>query len=139
MFVEQVLRQHWGEEPAVMLDLCAAPGGKSTHVRSILPENSLLIANEVIRNRSQILSENLAKWGHTGVVVTNNEPSDFTPLKDLFDIILTDVPAPVKGCYVKTCGGKRVEFGECRSLLASSAKNYFGHLALPQAGWHPDI
>lgn len=64
MFVEQVLRQHWGEEPAVMLDLCAAPGGKSTHVRSILPENSLLIANEVIRNRSQILSENLANGAH---------------------------------------------------------------------------
>lgn len=101
MFVEQVLRQHWGEEPAVMLDLCAAPGGKSTHVRSILPENSLLIANEVIRNRSQILSENLAKWGHTGVVVTNNDPSDFTPLKDLFDIILTDVPCSGEGMFRK--------------------------------------
>ena len=101
MFVEQVLRQHWGEEPAVMLDLCAAPGGKSTHVRSILPENSLLIANEVIRNRSQILAENLAKWGHTGVVVTNNDPSDFTPLKDLFDIILTDVPCSGEGMFRK--------------------------------------
>ncbi len=101
MFVEQVLRQHWGEEPAVMLDLCAAPGGKSTHVRSILPENSLLIANEVIRNRSQILAENLAKWGHTGVVVTNSDPSDFTPLKDLFDVILTDVPCSGEGMFRK--------------------------------------
>lgn len=52
-----------GEEPVVMLDLCAAPGGKSTHIRSLLPDNSLLIANEVIRNRSQILAENLTKWG----------------------------------------------------------------------------
>ena len=60
-----------------MLDLCAAPGGKSTHARSVLPEGSLLVANEVIRNRSQILAENLTKWGHPDVVVTNNDPADF--------------------------------------------------------------
>ena len=60
MFVEQVLRQHV-TKPVVMLDLCAAPGGKSTHARSVLPEGSLLVANEVIRNRSQILSEYLTK------------------------------------------------------------------------------
>ena len=46
-----------------MLDLCAAPGGKSTHARSVLPAGSLLVANEVIRNRSQILAENLTKGG----------------------------------------------------------------------------
>ena len=58
MFVEQALKQYMGEEPVVMLDLCAAPGGKSTHIRSIPSDNGLLIANEVIRNRSQILAEN---------------------------------------------------------------------------------
>lgn len=63
MFVGQALRQNVGEEPVVMLDLCAAPGGKSTHARSVLPAGSLLVANEVIRNRSQILAENLTKWG----------------------------------------------------------------------------
>ena len=93
MFVEQALKQYMGEEPVVMLDLCAAPGGKSTHIRSLLPDNSLLIANEVIRNRSQILAENLTKWGHPDVVVTNSDPSDFTPLEDFFDVILTDVSA----------------------------------------------
>lgn len=101
MFVEQALRQYMGEEPVVMLDLCAAPGGKSTHARSILPENSLLIANELIRNRSQILAENLTKWGHPGVVVTNSNPSDFTQLDNFFDIILTDVPCSGEGMFRK--------------------------------------
>lgn len=63
MFVEQALRRYVGEGPVVMLDLCAAPGGKSTHARSVLPAGSLLVANEVIRNRSQVLAENLTKWG----------------------------------------------------------------------------
>ena len=101
MFVEQALKQYMGEEPVVMLDLCAAPGGKSTHIRSLLPDNSLLIANEVIRNRSQILAENLTKWGPPDVVVTNSDPSDFTPLEDFFDVILTDVPCSGEGMFRK--------------------------------------
>lgn len=101
MFVEQALRQYVGEAPAVMLDLCAAPGGKSTHARSVLPEGSLLVANEVIRNRSQILAENLTKWGHPGVVVTNNDPADFSDLEDFFDVILTDVPCSGEGMFRK--------------------------------------
>ena len=101
MFVEQALKQYIGETPSVMLDLCAAPGGKSTHARSVLPEGSLLVANEVIRNRSQILAENLTKWGHPGVVVTNNDPADFAGLEDFFDVILTDVPCSGEGMFRK--------------------------------------
>lgn len=100
MFVEQVLRQYV-KEPVVMLDLCAAPGGKSTHARSVLPEGSLLVANEVIRNRSQILAENLTKWGHPDVVVTNNDPADFSSLPSFFDVILTDVPCSGEGMFRK--------------------------------------
>ena len=100
MFVEQILRQY-AEEPVIMLDLCAAPGGKSTHLRSVLPEGSLLVANEVIRNRSQILAENLTKWGHPDVVVTNNDPSDYLQLPSFFDIILTDVPCSGEGMFRK--------------------------------------
>ena len=55
MFVEQVIRQYVSGA-VTMLDLCAAPGGKSTHARSVLPEGSLLVAHEVMRNRSQILA-----------------------------------------------------------------------------------
>lgn len=101
MFVEQALRQYMGTDPVVALDLCAAPGGKSTHVRSLLPEGSLLVANEVIRNRSQILAENLTKWGHPDVVVTNNDPADFSPLTAFFDVILTDVPCSGEGMFRK--------------------------------------
>ena len=100
MFVERVL-QEYVKEPVVMLDLCAAPGGKSTLCRSALPEGSLLVANEVMRNRSQILAENLIKWGHPEVVVTNNEPADFTDLTHLFDVILTDVPCSGEGMFRK--------------------------------------
>lgn len=100
MFVEQALRQYV-HEPVVMLDLCAAPGGKSTLARSVLPEGSLLVANEVIRNRSQVLAENLIKWGHPSVVVTNNDPADFAELGGVFDVILTDVPCSGEGMFRK--------------------------------------
>ena len=101
MFVEQVLRKYTGDTPLKMLDLCAAPGGKSTHARSVLPVGSLLVANEVMRNRSQILAENLIKWGYPDVVVTNNDPADFTKITSYFDIILTDVPCSGEGMFRK--------------------------------------
>ncbi len=101
MFVEQALRQHLADEPVKMLDLCAAPGGKSTHARTTLPAGSLLVSNEVMRNRSQILDENLTKWGYPDVVVTNNDPADFTSLSSFFDVILTDVPCSGEGMFRK--------------------------------------
>lgn len=103
MFVEQVLRNYI-TEPVVALDLCAAPGGKSTHLRSLLPEGSFLVANEVIRNRSQILAENIIKWGHPDVAVTNNDPADFSENGLLFDLILTDVPCSGEGMFRKDSG-----------------------------------
>ena len=103
MFVEQIIKKYV-TEPVVALDLCAAPGGKSTHLRSLLPEGSFLVANEVIRNRSQILAENLIKWGHPDIAVTNNDPSDFSDLGTLFDLILTDVPCSGEGMFRKDPG-----------------------------------
>ena len=100
MFVEQVLKTYVSS-PVVMLDLCAAPGGKSTAARAVLPDGSLLVANEVMRNRVQILAENLIKWGNTEVVVTNNDPSDFAALPGMFDVVLTDVPCSGEGMFRK--------------------------------------
>ena len=105
MFVEQALRQCLlGDKPVAALDLCAAPGGKSTLLRSLLPAGSLLVANEVVRSRAQVLAENLTKWGHPDVVVTNSDPADFTPLADSFDLLLTDVPCSGEGMFRKDEG-----------------------------------
>ena len=100
MFLECALRQYI-HQPVVALDLCAAPGGKSTHARSLLPDGSLLVSNEPIRARAQVLAENMMKWGHSDVVVTNNYPHDFAPLKQFFDLIITDVPCSGEGMFRK--------------------------------------
>ena len=100
MFLAQAIQQYI-KEPVLALDLCAAPGGKSTHLRSLLPANSTLVANEVIRNRSQVLVENLIKWGYPRVVVTNNDPADFGETNTLFDLILADVPCSGEGMFRK--------------------------------------
>lgn len=102
MFIGEVLKQHLGSpENATVLDLCAAPGGKTTLLRSLLPSNSLLVANEIVTKRAFVLSENLLKWGHPNVVVTNNRSDDFTPLKSMFDLVLADVPCSGEGMFRK--------------------------------------
>lgn len=105
MFLEQAVRRYLSAgEPVAALDLCAAPGGKSTHLRSLLPVGSLLVANEVVRSRAQVLAENLAKWGHPDVVVTNSEAADFASLTGCFDLILADVPCSGEGMFRKDEG-----------------------------------
>ncbi|MEA4840915.1 MAG: rRNA cytosine-C5-methyltransferase [Bacteroidales bacterium] len=107
MFLEQALREALrisGGDAVRMLDLCAAPGGKSTLAASILPKDSLLVANELIRTRANILAENVIKWGSPEVVVTQSDPSSFSRLADFFDIILTDVPCSGEGMFRKDQG-----------------------------------
>ncbi|NMB37681.1 MAG: rRNA cytosine-C5-methyltransferase [Bacteroidales bacterium] len=84
-----------------LLDLCAAPGGKSTHILSTIGPNDLLLSNEVIRSRASILAENIAKWGSPNVVVSNNDPADFGSLKDFFDIVVIDAPCSGEGMFRK--------------------------------------
>ena len=100
MFLEEVVRQTADlSRPLRVLDLCAAPGGKSTLLQSLLPAGSLLVCNEVIRNRSNILEENMVKWGGTGVVVTSNDPHDLGRLVDYFDVIVVDAPCSGSGLF----------------------------------------
>ena len=100
MFVCHVLRQ-FVKGPVTMLDLCAAPGGKSTAALSVLPEGSTLVSNEPIPTRAQILLENITKWEAPNCLVTNNYPRDFRKAKARFDLILCDVPCSGEGMFRK--------------------------------------
>ena len=99
MFLEQALRQI--PNPSIVLDLCAAPGGKSTLLRSLLPEGSFLVSNEPVRKRAQILAENIIKWGHEACMVTCNYPDALGRMGALFDLIVADVPCSGEGMFRK--------------------------------------
>ena len=100
MFLSYVLH-YWIKQPVVALDLCAAPGGKTTCARTSLPAGSLLFSNEPIGKRAQILAENVQKFGHEDVVVTNNYPRDYKKTKLRFDVIIADVPCSGEGMFRK--------------------------------------
>lgn len=87
--------------PSLILDLCAAPGGKSTLIAAAMSEDSLLIANEPIRNRAQILAENLTKWGSAQTIVCQNDPAHFGKLGPQFDVVLVDAPCSGEGMFRK--------------------------------------
>lgn len=103
MFLYQAIKQHFANAQTV-LDLCAAPGGKSTLISQSLSESALLVSNEIIRSRAYILAENLIKWGNPNVVVTNNEPKDFDCLPNFFDAIVIDAPCSGEGMFRKDAG-----------------------------------
>jgi len=100
MFLHHVLGEIDGPEQARILDLAAAPGGKSTLIRSAWP-NALLVANEVVRSRVAILAENLSRWGAKNAVVTNSDPQDFKHLEHYFDLILVDAPCSGEGLFCR--------------------------------------
>lgn len=83
-----------------VLDLCAAPGGKSTLLASYF-EDALIVSNEVIKSRASILVENITKWGSDNVVVTNNDAKDFASLQNFFDVIVVDAPCSGSGLFRK--------------------------------------
>jgi 16S rRNA C967 or C1407 C5-methylase (RsmB/RsmF family)/NOL1/NOP2/fmu family ribosome biogenesis protein len=84
-----------------ILDLCGAPGGKSTHLLDKLLPTDLLVTNEVIRSRSSILTENIIKWGCENVAVTCNDPEHFRSLGPWFDMIVVDAPCSGEGLFRK--------------------------------------
>jgi 16S rRNA C967 or C1407 C5-methylase (RsmB/RsmF family)/NOL1/NOP2/fmu family ribosome biogenesis protein len=100
MFLEQALMQLADLSKSLkVLDLCGAPGGKSTHIQSLISPESLLVANEVIRSRSHVLSDNIIKWGTSNVMVTNNDPKVFENLEEYFDIMVVDAPCSGSGLF----------------------------------------
>jgi 16S rRNA C967 or C1407 C5-methylase (RsmB/RsmF family)/NOL1/NOP2/fmu family ribosome biogenesis protein len=102
MFLWEILQQSIGDNTRGLrvLDLCAAPGGKSTLLTSYF-EDSFVVANEVIKSRASILVENMVKWGYPNTVVTNNDPKDFQRLQDYFDVMVVDAPCSGSGLFRK--------------------------------------
>lgn len=101
MFIGHMLKQIKQGEDTKVLDLCAAPGGKSTLISSLLNNGDLLVANEIIKTRVPVLSDNLAKWGAANTIITNNDPKDFARLRGFFDIIVVDAPCSGSGMFRK--------------------------------------
>jgi 16S rRNA C967 or C1407 C5-methylase (RsmB/RsmF family)/NOL1/NOP2/fmu family ribosome biogenesis protein len=100
MFLEQAVKQTVDlSKPIKVLDLCASPGGKSTHIQSLISKDSLLVSNDVIRSRANVLKDNIIKWGCENVVVTNNDPKDFSKLENYFDVIVVDAPCSGSGLF----------------------------------------
>jgi 16S rRNA C967 or C1407 C5-methylase (RsmB/RsmF family)/NOL1/NOP2/fmu family ribosome biogenesis protein len=103
MFIDAIIkniRQNINQ-PIKVLDLCAAPGGKSTLINSALGDQDLLVANEIIKTRVPVLCDNLNRWGTANSIVSNNDPRDFTTLTGFFDIILVDAPCSGSGMFRK--------------------------------------
>jgi 16S rRNA C967 or C1407 C5-methylase (RsmB/RsmF family)/NOL1/NOP2/fmu family ribosome biogenesis protein len=101
MVLDSVLRQLGLIDAPKILDLCAAPGGKSTLIASFLGNKGLLVSNEVIQSRARILKENLTKWGYSNTIVSNNDPRDFERLPHFFDVIVADAPCSGEGMFRK--------------------------------------
>ncbi len=105
MFIGQIFRQLYGANPEHslrVLDLCAAPGGKTTLLSTLVGESGLVVANEVIRQRAATLVDNVRKWGLGNTVVTNNDPSHFAAFRHYFDLVLVDAPCSGEGMFRKT-------------------------------------
>lgn len=102
MFLDFALRELLDlEKPLRVLDLCAAPGGKSTLIASLLNDESLLVANETIASRAGILSENLCRWGQLNTWVSQSDPSAFGKLGPFFDVLCVDAPCSGSGLFRK--------------------------------------
>jgi len=103
MFIAHILKhiRQNNDEPVKVLDLCAAPGGKSTLINSAIGSSDLLVANEIIKTRVPVLCDNLNRWGNANTIVSNNDPRDFGRLTGFFDIILVDAPCSGSGMFRK--------------------------------------
>jgi 16S rRNA C967 or C1407 C5-methylase (RsmB/RsmF family)/NOL1/NOP2/fmu family ribosome biogenesis protein len=100
MFLEQITQLIDRGKTLKILDLCAAPGGKTTHLFELFP-NSIIVSNEIIRSRAKILAENCTKWGNCNSIITNSEPAQLGKLTGQFDIIVIDAPCSGEGMFRK--------------------------------------
>lgn len=100
MMVSQYITQ-LGLTPKRAIDLCAAPGGKSSLLRSYLPSDCVLISNEIESSRARILLENLTRWGLDETIITSASPSQMRATRVSADLILVDAPCSGEGMFRK--------------------------------------
>jgi len=131
MFIHHALDQvASADTPLRALDLCAAPGGKSTLLAGFLPPGSLLVANEVIRQRVKVLRENMEKWGAVNVAITQADPEEYRQLPGWFDLVLVDAPCSGEGLFrkdpdaIQEWSPEHVEFcyGRQRRILSAAVE-----------------
>lgn len=102
MFVEHLYRQAVGDTDRVrLLDLCAAPGGKTTLYSTLVGAGGLVVANEVIRHRASVLADNVRRWGIGNVAVCCNDAAAFSAYKHWFDVVAVDAPCSGEGMFRK--------------------------------------
>lgn len=116
--MEDICRRLGDRGGLCVLDMCAAPGGKTTASLNALPDGAVVIANEFSRQRARILQENLVKYGYPGVAVTNADAQAFGDMEELFDIVTIDAPCSGEGMMRKESVA-RTQWSE--SLVASCA------------------
>lgn len=127
MFLEHALRESLDlANDLRVLDLCAAPGGKSTLLAGLLTPDSLLVANEVIKTRAGILADNLTRWGTLNAFVTNNDPRDFGRLPGFFDLLVVDAPCSGSGLFRKDPGAVAEWSLEAVTLCAQRQQRILG-------------
>lgn len=148
MFLEQVIRQINGDRPGLrILDLCAAPGGKTTHLASLAGKGTVVVANEVIKQRASVLAENVVKWGTGNIVVTSSDPIAFARLPGYFDIVLVDAPCSGEGMFRELNARDEWSLNNCnlcagrqQRILADvwPALKQGGHLIYSTCTFNPD-
>jgi len=100
MFIHHVIKS-LVDSPVRYLDLCAAPGGKTTAALQALPEGSLVVANEIVVSRARVLADNVSRWGNPCSAVTCCAPRVLGQLNHFFDVIAADVPCSGEGMFRK--------------------------------------
>jgi 16S rRNA C967 or C1407 C5-methylase (RsmB/RsmF family)/NOL1/NOP2/fmu family ribosome biogenesis protein len=130
MFIQFALQQVLDTNQQLRaLDVCAAPGGKSTLLLDTLSDDSLLVSNEVIRQRASVLRENISKWGCPNVLVTNNDPQAFRAVPDFFDVVLVDAPCSGEGMFRKDPAARKEWSPEHVQLCAARQQRILADVA----------
>lgn len=101
MIVGEMVRQLDLPQNPIVMELCAAPGGKSTHLSSVIGSRGVIVANEVIRSRAGILAQNVIRWGEGNTIVTSADAAAFGSIGAFADCLVVDAPCSGEGMFRK--------------------------------------